>query len=983
VHNLSGNVSVLQKYFCNLFGQMSGRKSGYLLSEPKTLQRVDHGDECPLFKCKLCKRGKLCPHELACSMHAAFRTQTTPPFLKLFKALRSLIAIFGADYGFVICTQCVRKELQDPNWRLTDNDFPVPIANLQFFSKAYSLIMNAAVIKIKEIPPDADVIDVEDNDKDILHLLDRFLALRRIVFTKASWEIELKIGSSKRASDRARCKQCSVCESNQYLRMVVNCGVSIQNAMESSDESTAPVSDPTESCTPDVCFHCWTEDVESRVNDEFKSKIRVMLFILSNFTEPEVPAKRIMSKLISPLPCNTHGSPIDGPNSILHDLLHLNPLECFHPQADGFCLSNIIVNFTYASAAYEPLNYTHQDAWINFCRITKPFMMETGQNADLGQEFEDIMSKRNLSFSNPNWTIWEEEHDAERRKEGISNFGIGDYLGAYLSYLKIGFASVGPTSSRITILTEKLQETVVRCSFYKQDSSGKHAANIYSEITHFVMLTFDDKPLVGRTVRGESSGEIASSVEQSTESTFQESKTSSSFGVVHSTSTRSELVDFETQNASVATGHTLAKSIGSTDEIGISEAAEEADEQAPRAQQLDESTTIRHSQVSVPDEQSDSSGTHHSPSSFASVETEGLDAPQSKLHSQRNFQSIGSGEIEGNDLAASSAGIDYQSSGSSPIHFSDVEGEPDNSTKAGNKRRTRITLEVDTQARATKKQKRSSSRILKPTQQQTHPRTNKPTKKPVTVQKATPSSRRAPETSMTQPIETPSTPRSQRSSSIADPLTLRQSPRLLQQNKKQLEVANAQQSAAIQVANAQQSAAIRKDLKGIGKGGSFRMISSDVLNSCSVEDIDVDYSSEIPSSYGDPNMTHIGVHFGHCWIDLPGARDSLFRKVHLACQKATGVYISVSWSRNRREMQSCIQQLNQCSKLIIFGHGAFGDGNMKMTSGIIAAKMHRKTMEYLECITVDNILEICPAVDKIAMIFCDTRSNFQCFHVIF
>jgi hypothetical protein len=187
-----------------------------------------------------------------------------------------------------------------------------------------------------------------------------------------------------------------------------------------------------------------------------------------------------------------------------------------------------------------------------------------------------------------------------------------------------------------------------------------------------------------------------------------------------------------------------------------------------------------------------------------------------------------------------------------------------------------------------------------------------------------------------------------------------------------------------------ESSSTRKG-RGLGKGGSFRgvQIKSPFCSQISDEqELEVDMSSKDPSVYGDPQTSGCAVHFCSFWIDLPGTEKVNYWNVHKACQKAASalnISIYLTWSRNSREMKSCLKrttELHQFSRLLLFGHGTFSDELCtKMTRGIISTQMTRNE-EGIETTNTAKIDEICAYVSKLnpnftraGFVFCDTRSK--------
>jgi hypothetical protein len=762
-------------------------------------------------------------------------------------------------------------------------------------------------------------------------------------------------------------------------------------------KSKRPQALPTVSCGDaenDRCFHCWMEEVAEMFGST-DCDLPISLTIMSMMTEPEVPAGRKTSKMISPFACFQHDQ-----NDDLSFILDLNKVDVFYsvfPRADGYCLSNVLMNIM---DIQDYRTFTHQQAWIMFSVLAKEAISNLGIEADdeAKEEWDSIIEQKNLSFGSEYWTVLEEttENRNFRKKLGISSFHCGDFLFAVCRWKKLGLGAL-EASGRIRFdipLSESCQ-ALLRYCFYRCNDVG------YEEITHFVLLAFHKPPpdyssnpittasLISqddylsqtlRTGSSSSSTQIALPTEHLLEQGItlgifnhqtdpeevqdEAQKISEQVQAVVDTIPGGNAQHISQQNVVLQSENQPEESQSHNDE-GFPDQSH--DEEWIRAMSAGAPFSTNSTRPEVGIEQKETSLLIHSSSAEAST----------KSSSGGQYVSANSASILGRvheislPISSHSDEPPAEASGAHSSMVRTIQQQPPSSIPS----RSEESGAVASGAQSSIQQEASSpfDSVSDDDHQefaaQTHSR---PDQEPPPVKKRKKISSKT-------AIGNVDAPRTPVSKSKRSHVSVRHSPRLEQKFAESKKKATPKQKITNIESRKKQNGTVvvvrqKRKGKSLGKGGSFRASTSDLTYWSNVdEEREVDRNSTTPTCYGNPDHPTVAVHFASNWVDLPGNEEQNLKHVNMACKKAAEedhLFILLSWSKNKTEMKACLQKMN-VRKLLLFCHGAFADTNVRLDSGILVTKMN-KQMKTVQTQTIDAILDLCPD-SHIGFIFCDTR----------
>jgi hypothetical protein len=732
-------------------------------------------------------------------------------------------------------------------------------------------------------------------EADYQELLLVFLYDRRVSFLWDSYHITLAVGCSMDEECRNSAMRCPRCHTTNYLRMVKSCVYKIDQTFAANLSRKKRQKRANVTCNDNYrCFHCWCEEVEDLLKgtDVDRQFLKIALLLLSMMSEPEIPRFRPTEMLISPFPCRQHCTEESAvaDMSLILDIINCDFCTSYLPRADGFCLSNILVATMDCSGNYQPISFTHQQAWIEYSKFAQNAMTtyDNDPGEEAKEELESIIQRRNLSFENEFWTILEATPGGMRQRHrlGISDFRCGDMLFGVCQLQGIGLGYLD-SSGRIKFhvpLQQNEGMAIVRYIFYRDGKNLRVGLPI--KITHFVFLGFSRPiPDQNHTLMIQNGKIITQEAQHALDFP--------SKGSASSASSASRTVDEPSQHQNVS-----LKLQG------------QAQERLPEVI----STTIPRRDLPAEDQDFE------------------LEEDSASCHSS--------------DDQSSPAKETRKYVGSTAIH--QEASTPSDSNSEGTisppakKYKTSVS---DTRGRASEEKKLPQAlKPLEASQTSSHVKQTTPVRRSPRFQQ------------LDLPIAKSTTLEHPKENSTTQDSTLAET-----QN------------------NTNQQA---RGGKGLGKGGSFRATNPNKQNSCwsyaDLDDVEVDHASMSPTSYGNPSNATIALHFGARWLDLPGFEEINFNNAHHACKRFASeqnICVLLSWSRNKTEMKACLRKMQNASKLLIFCHGAFGDEQVRLESGLLTARMN-KHMETMQAVTVDELMDICPST-RYGFIFCDTRRNLH------
>lgn len=237
-------------------------------------------------------------------------------------------------------------------------------------------------------------------------------------------------------------------------------------------------------CVKGRCWKCWNEEVAKQFLGLDKRSITTALGIFTFACFPESPPElAAVYKLISPIDCYRHQS--DQTLSLIEELASYNfdTKSCYFPYPDGFCMSNCLFLMMWNDSKDF---YDHEKAW----NLLRDKILEWEVAGQITPEIAKDLTRGDITqFSNPNWTLIEDEELREELE--LSPFSYEGALPLLCKTLGMGLAMMDDPWKQFRVVhPAKCGNYLVRCTIPRSKSLNPEH---FEKIRHFFIARLKDE----------------------------------------------------------------------------------------------------------------------------------------------------------------------------------------------------------------------------------------------------------------------------------------------------------------------------------------------------------------------------------------------------------------------------------------------------------------------------------------------------------